>query len=100
MKRAPARSDWRRGRAVEDYLAHFPPGRRETVLRGALVSAYLADLPVSDGAGWLAGAKGEDGQREAGVGHLTARALWEIGLLDEVAETETGLLVYPNAAPY
>jgi hypothetical protein len=69
LKRSPAaeRMDVAR-QAVEDYLAHFPPGRREAVLRGALVSAYLSDRPVSDGAVWLAGAKGEGGQREAGVG--------------------------------
>ncbi|NLF67110.1 MAG: hypothetical protein GX579_21180, partial [Chloroflexi bacterium] len=40
LKRAPAgeRLEVAR-RAVEDYLTHFPPGRREVVLRGALVSA-------------------------------------------------------------
>ncbi|MDT8307561.1 MAG: hypothetical protein RRC07_16630, partial [Anaerolineae bacterium] len=88
LKRSPAaeRLDVAR-RVVEDYLAHFPPGRREAVLRGALVSAYLGDRPVSDGAVWLAGTKGEGGLREAGVGHLTAGALRDIGLLDEVAET-------------
>jgi hypothetical protein len=82
---------------VEDYLTHFLAGRPEAILRGALVSAYLSERPVSDGAVWLAGVKGEGGQREAGVGHLTAGALRAIGLLDEVADTENGLLVYPNA---
>jgi hypothetical protein len=100
LKRSPAgeRLEVAR-RAVEDYLAHFPPGRREAVVRGALVSAYLSERPVSDGGVWLAGIKGESGQRAPGVGHLTAGALREIGLLDEVTETESGLLVYPNAAP-
>jgi hypothetical protein len=86
-------------RAVEDYLTHFPPGRRQAVLRGALVSAYLSERPVSDGAVWLAGVNVEAGQRAAGVGHWTAAALREIGLLDEVMEIEEGLLVYPNAVP-
>jgi hypothetical protein len=98
LKRAPAgeRLELAR-RAVEDYLAHFPPGRREAVLRGALASAYLNDRPVSDGAVWLAGVKGVGGQREAGVAHLTVGALRTIGLLNEVAETGHGLLIYPNA---
>jgi hypothetical protein len=100
LKRTPAEERLEVARrAVEDYLAHFPPGRREAVLRGALVSAYLSDRPVSDGAVWLAGARGKGGQREAGAGHLTAGALRDIGLLDEVAETEGGLLVYPGTDP-
>lgn len=32
-----------------------------------------------------------------GVGNWTIRALREIGVLDEVMETEEGLMVYPNA---
>jgi hypothetical protein len=100
LKRSPAGERLGVARqAVEDYLAHFPPGRREAILRGALVSAYLSDRPVSDSAVWLAGAKGDGGQRTAGVGHLTVGALREIGLLDELAETEAGLLVYPAADP-
>lgn len=41
LKRAPTseRLDTIR-RAGEEYLAHFPPGRREAALRGALVHAY------------------------------------------------------------
>ena len=98
LKRSPAGERLEAARrAVEDYLAHFPPGRQEAVLRGALASAHLSDKPVSDGAVWLAGAKGEGGHRTAGVAHLTAGALREIGLLDEVEETESGLLVYPSA---
>jgi hypothetical protein len=98
LKRSPAGEGLEAAReAVEAYLAHFLPGRREAVLRGALASAYLNDRPVSDGAAWLAGVKGVGGQREAGVAHLTVGALRTIGLLNEVAETGHGLLIYPNA---
>ena len=48
---------------------------------------------------WLSGAKNAGGLRGVGVGHLTMQALRETGVLDEVVETASGLLVYPNAAP-
>jgi hypothetical protein len=108
LKRSPAgeRLDAAR-RAVEDYLAHFPPGRQEAVLRGALVSAYSGESsvgrkPKSDGAVWLAEGKEGDGAGmwgPGGVGNWTIRALRDIGVLDEVIETEKGLVVYPNAEP-
>jgi hypothetical protein len=47
LKRAPASERLEAARqAAEDYLAHFSPGRREAVLRGALVSAYLSNRPA------------------------------------------------------
>lgn len=68
-------------RAVEDYLAHFPPESRGAILRGALVSAYgrerrAGEKLVSDGAVWLG----------AGPGNLTAEALREIGMLQRFAK--------------
>ncbi|MBP8000888.1 MAG: hypothetical protein KA338_16670 [Chloroflexi bacterium] len=41
--------------ATEDYLAHFPPHRWGTILRGVLVSVYQTEERGSDAAAWLGG---------------------------------------------
>lgn len=97
--------DWAR-RAAEDYLTHFPPERRGAILRGALVSVYggeerAGQRPASDGAMWPAEGKEGTGSEVwglGGVGNWTIRALRDIGVLDEVMETEERLVVYPNVA--
>jgi len=99
--------------AVEDYLSHFPPVRRQAILRGALVSVYsgatggsgaaresrrpTSPTEKSDAAAWLAG---EETGRSAGrhsVAGQTMAALRSVGLLDEISESADGLVVYPNA---
>jgi hypothetical protein len=100
LKRTPANDRLEVARrAVEDYLAHFPPSQQGAILRAALVSAYRDERPVSDVAVWLAGEKDEDGQRRAGVGNWTTSALREIGLLEEIMEAQNGSLVYRDSAP-
>src|SRR5690606_21494988 len=54
--------------AVEDYLAHFPPDRRLTILRGALVSIYSSEQLAADTAAWLAGARKERDLTQPGIG--------------------------------
>ena len=56
----------------------------------------------ADTAVWLAGGKEKVDQRLPDIGpssiaHETIEALREIGLLDNVMESEYGLLIYPNA---
>jgi len=83
--------------AVEEYLAHFPPARRQAILLGALVSAYSGATGKSDAAAWLVG---EEVGRSAGrpsVAGQTMAALRSIGLLDEISESADGLVIYPNA---
>jgi hypothetical protein len=80
--------------AAEDYLAHYQPARHATILRGALVSAYLGEGQPSDAAVWLAGEK--EGNRSGSIGQKTIEALREIGLLDDILSTKAGLVVYPS----
>ena len=87
--------------ATEDYLAHFPPERRGTILLGALASVYGKDEGGADTAVWLAGGKEEIGQSQLGIGqtsiaHQTIEALREIGLLNDILVTKEGLVVYPT----
>jgi len=87
--------------AAEDYLAHFPPGKRGAILLGALASVYGKEDGGADTAVWLAGNKGGGDSPLPGIGdaslaHHTIVALREIGLLDDVIETREGLLVYPT----
>lgn len=84
--------------AVEDYLASYPPHRHTAILRGVLVSTYLGETATSDAAAWIPGEKSDTG-RLPGIAQKSLDALREIGLLDEIAETAGGVLVYPNAAP-
>ena len=48
--------------AAEDYLAHFPPERRGSILLGALASVYGKESSGADTAVWLASGKGDIGQ--------------------------------------
>jgi hypothetical protein len=86
--------------AAEDYLAHFPPRRRGTILLGALASIYGKEDGSSDTAVWLAAAKDETGLFPPALGassmaHETIAALRGIGVLDEIVVTKEGLVVYP-----
>jgi hypothetical protein len=91
-------ADYDRARAeTEAYLDRFPPERQTAILRGAMVSAYLGETPESDAAVWLPGAKTETG-RQPGIAHQSIRALREIGVLDEIAQTPEGLVAYPGAS--
>lgn len=78
------------------YLARFPPDRQTAVLCGALAHYYLKTSTGHDGAAWQIGERVEEG-RKPGIAQLTIRALREIGILDELAETETGIVRYPGA---
>lgn len=82
---------------VEGYLNRFPEEQHTTILRGAMVSAYMGEEPSSDNAVWLMGEKREDGSRAPGVAQKSIQALREIGVLDEVGETSLGTIVYPGA---
>jgi hypothetical protein len=86
--------------AAEDYLAHFPPERRGSVLLGALASVYGKEGGGADTAVWLSGRKEETNQPQPGIGqssvaHETIEALRQIGVLDDVIDTKEGLVVYP-----
>jgi hypothetical protein len=83
--------------AVEDYLAHFPPPRRQAILRGALVSAYSGAAGKSDAAAWLSGEESGTSAGRPSVAGQTMAALRSIGLLGEISESADGLVVYPNA---
>jgi hypothetical protein len=81
-----------------DYLSHFPPQKRPSIMLGALASVYGQEKVVMDTAVWLDAS--EDKQLRAWQASLspsrvTMVALREAGLLDEVAQTEEGLIVYP-----
>jgi hypothetical protein len=85
---------------AEDYLAHFPPERRQGILLGALVSVYGKEKRGSDAAVWLAGRRDEQYPTQPGIGptsiaHQTIEALRQIGLLDDILVTKEGLVVYP-----
>jgi hypothetical protein len=82
--------------AVETFLERYPSEWQTRILRGALISVAMSERGRSEAAAWLAGAKTEVG-RALGVGHKTVEALREIGMLDEIGQTELGVLVYPGA---
>src|SRR5579871_3785020 len=81
--------------ATENYLNQFPENEHGAVIRGALVSTYLADKP-SDAALWMRGAKTETGHAP-GMANKTLKALREIGVLDELGEVSGKLVRYPGA---
>jgi hypothetical protein len=86
---------------VEDYLAHFPPGRRGQILVGALASVYEKDGGGSDTAVWLGESNKESGQLRPDIGRTsigreTIRELRDLGLLDDIIVTKEGLVVYPT----
>ncbi len=90
--------DYDRARAeTEAYLNEFPEERQTSILRGAMVSAYMGDTAESDAAIWLPGEKTETG-RKLGIANKSIQALREIGVLDEIAQTENGLVSYPGAS--
>ena len=81
--------------AAEDYLAHFPPERRGSILLGALASVYGKEDGGADTAVWLAAGKDNSGQRQPGIGqfsiaHQTIEALREVALLDDIVMTKEG----------
>lgn len=84
--------------AVEKYLARFPEEQHTTILRGAMVSAYMGEKSSSDNAVWLMGEKLPDGTRAPGIAQKSIQALREVGALDEIGQTETGLIAYPGAS--
>jgi hypothetical protein len=80
--------------AAEDYLVHFPPQRRGTILLGALAGMYgkenggsdTARTERSDVAAWLVGGKEETGQfrpgiEQSSIAQQTIKALRQIDLL-------------------
>jgi hypothetical protein len=84
--------------AVVDYLSHFPPQKRPSIMLGALASVYGQEKVVMDTAVWLGAAD----ERQlppwlTGVSpaQATMAALRGAGLLDEVIQTKEGLVVYP-----
>jgi len=96
-KRGESNALERARRAVEDYLSHFPPARRQAILRGALVSVYSGATGKSDAAAWLPGEEAGRGAGRPSVAGQTMAALRSIGLLMEISESADGLVVYPNA---
>ncbi|MBN1311373.1 MAG: hypothetical protein JXB30_08125, partial [Anaerolineae bacterium] len=82
---------------AEGYLARFPEGRHTAILRGAMTSAYMGEMPTSDNAVWLMGEQRSDGSRAPGIAQKSIQALREVGALDEIGETEVGLIAYPGA---
>ncbi|MCB9005773.1 MAG: hypothetical protein H6656_00035 [Ardenticatenaceae bacterium] len=88
--------------AAKDYLAHFPPERRGSILLGALASVYGKEDGGADTAVWLAGSKEDADQFQPGIGHSsiahkTIEALRETGILDNIIQTKEGLVIYPAA---
>jgi len=81
--------------AAEDYLAHFPPERRGSILLGALASVYGKEDGGADTAVWLARSKDDPRQVHSSIAHQTTEALREAGLLDDIIVTKEGLVVYP-----
>jgi hypothetical protein len=79
---------------AEDYLAHFPPEQRGTILLGALASVYGKEDGGMDTAVWLAGESGT--AEKLSVAHQTVEALRKLGILDELIMTREGLVVYPT----
>jgi hypothetical protein len=77
-----------------------------------MVSAYMGEAPTSDTALWLMGGVDESQsssglsrqrnvqatRRKAGVARKSIQALREVGVLDEIAQTAGGVVVYPGAA--
>ena len=78
--------------AAEGYLARFPEAQHTAILRGAMVSAYMGETPTSDNAVWLMGEQRPDGSRAPGIAQKSIQALREVGALDEIGQTEYGLI--------
>jgi hypothetical protein len=69
------------------------------IIRAALANYYLNDDHNGNAAAcWQYGQRLPDGGRAPGIAQMTLDALREIGLLDELDTTGSGLLVYPGAS--
>ena len=78
------------------YLNRFDESEHGTVLRGAMVAAYMDDEP-SDAALWMIGEKTEHGTLP-GMVQRTMQALREVDILDEIGATANGGVIhYPDA---
>ncbi len=94
----PSEADHEAARlAVEGHLARFPETQHTAILRGAMVSAYMGETPTSDNSVWLMGERRPDGTRAPGIAQKSIQALREVGALDELGETQYGLIAYPGA---
>jgi hypothetical protein len=85
--------------AVVDYLSHFPPQKRPSIMLGALASVYGQEKVVMDTAVWLGAAENEQlfpWQEGVSPAQATTAALREVGMLDEVIQTKEGLVIYPG----
>ena len=86
-------------RVREHMLRHLDrhhPNTHKAIVRGAMVSTYMNDKRGSDAAVWVPGTQTQDG-RLPGIAETTIEALREIGLLNEIDETDDGVITYPSA---
>jgi hypothetical protein len=84
---------------VVDYLSHFPPQKRPSIMLGALASVYGEEKVVMDTAVWLGAADEEQlppWLTGVSPAQVTMAALREVGMLDEVIQTKEGLVIYPG----
>jgi hypothetical protein len=79
---------------AERFLSHFPPAQQRRILRGALVSVYVGEMPASDAVAWLSGEK--EMPALPSVAQRTMQGLRDIGLLDELLMTTEGVILYSN----
>lgn len=84
--------------AAMDYLAHFPPERRQAILLGALAAVYERE-DGADTAVWLGASKGTavaqpDGRGNSCIAHETILALRARGLLGELIMSREGVVLY------
>jgi len=95
--RIPTPEDFDAARqAAEKYLARYPPYRHSDILRSAMVRVYTGDRVSSDAAIWVPGAK-QVNDRSSAIAKKSIAALRDIGVLDEIDDTNDGVLGYPNA---
>lgn len=79
---------------LETHLASYSDSHTErAVLRAAYVSGYLDDKNRKDSAVWTTGIKTEFGQKP-GVAQKTLEALREVGVIGEVVDTDSGIVVF------
>ncbi len=78
------------------FLDNYPPSTHTAILRGAMISVHMSQPPGSDAAVWVPGKQTEDG-REFGIAQKSIQALREIGLLNELEQSEDGIINYPSA---
>ncbi|MCC6613311.1 MAG: hypothetical protein IT320_07515, partial [Anaerolineae bacterium] len=80
---------------LDHFLSRFDESEHGAILRGAMVATYMTDEP-SDAALWMLGAKTEHGT-QPGMAQKTIQALREVGILDEIATVDGGVVRYPGA---